>query len=135
MLKKERQMKVCTRCRIAKPLNDFPPNKRHTDGKASICRTCHVNYGRTVKGKIGKRNCSRKTYIKNKCELDNIKLRSRCTFCGYNYDCRLLVFHHVMGEKKYDLSQILKYSDDVINDELSKCIVICRSCHKLQHDE
>lgn len=33
-------MKVCTKCKILKPLNGFPPDKKHKDGRASGCRVC-----------------------------------------------------------------------------------------------
>lgn len=36
--------KRCTRCALDKPLSDFSPDRRATDGVVSICRVCHAAY-------------------------------------------------------------------------------------------
>lgn len=33
--------KACTQCSIVKPLDDFPPNRFHSDGRQSYCRECN----------------------------------------------------------------------------------------------
>ena len=32
--------KVCTKCREERPLDKFPPNKHHKDGRGSWCKKC-----------------------------------------------------------------------------------------------
>lgn len=32
--------KICTNCKDLKPINEFPPDKKHSDGHASWCRVC-----------------------------------------------------------------------------------------------
>jgi hypothetical protein len=34
-------MKQCTKCKVEKSLDSFPPNKRTKDQKCSWCRSCH----------------------------------------------------------------------------------------------
>lgn len=43
--------------------------------------------------------------------------------------------HHVdPGTKKRDVSRMYSYSLDSLEDELEKCVVLCRSCHKYRGD-
>lgn len=46
----------------------------------------------------------------------------------------LLDHHHVDPEtKKYQVSDMCNYSLDALEDELEKCVVLCRACHAKRH--
>ncbi len=34
------ETKICTKCKATKTLDEFPPDKKHRDGRASWCRVC-----------------------------------------------------------------------------------------------
>jgi hypothetical protein len=40
MTAKERGAKVCPRCKVDKPLADFPCDKSKASGRATLCRVC-----------------------------------------------------------------------------------------------
>ena len=62
-----------------------------------------------------------------------------CTSCGYKYDgtnAAAFDFHHInSNEKEYSPAQILKYSEEKIQNELNKCILVCANCHRLIHSK
>ncbi len=35
------ETKVCRHCEVSKPVTEFPPNRRCSDGLSSWCRECH----------------------------------------------------------------------------------------------
>src|SRR5699024_10612270 len=46
-------MKLCTRCKIEKPLDDFHNCKRNKSGKMSQCKDCRNAYNRKKAKEIG----------------------------------------------------------------------------------
>lgn len=63
--------------------------------------------------------------------LHNLKING-CALCGYNKYDGALDFHHVNPEdKKFSISQRgWSRSNDVIAEELNKCILFCSNCHR-----
>ena len=45
--------KKCTKCGIVKPLEQFGPDKRATDGTKPACRACYALYQRGVRCRPG----------------------------------------------------------------------------------
>lgn len=41
--------KLCLRCKIVKPVDQFSPNRSVKSGLASWCRSCHREYGRALR--------------------------------------------------------------------------------------
>lgn len=37
-------MKTCSKCGIAKPLEDFHKNRRQSDGRQTWCKACHKEH-------------------------------------------------------------------------------------------
>jgi len=63
--------------------------------------------------------------------IDNYKLKKGCAECGYNELPECLDFDHVdRTQKKFKLSRGFKYSWKAIEEELSKCVVLCAMCHR-----
>lgn len=63
-----------------------------------------------------------------------------CEKCGYNECNSSLDFHHLdVEEKDFMLGDIsIKYENiqdltEKILEELNKCVVLCKNCHKLEH--
>lgn len=56
---------------------------------------------------------------------------NKCSICGYNKNTNALVFHHVEPKDKlYTIAQLIKFGrEDLIIEEIKKCILICWNCH------
>lgn len=64
---------------------------------------------------------------------------SYCSVCGYNRCKRALELHHVDASlKRFEISdaiyQKVKVTQEEIELELKKCILICSNCHRELHD-
>jgi hypothetical protein len=60
-----------------------------------------------------------------------------CGRCGFA-DFRALEFHHRQrGEKDSNVSDMVRgaMSLENIRQEISKCIVLCANCHRIEHYE
>jgi len=82
-------------------------------------------------------------YYKNHCGqqqemrqiiMHNLKING-CAICGYDKCDAALIFHHANpDDKKFDMAQrILQRSNNIIIDELNKCILLCCICHRELH--
>lgn len=101
-----------------------------------LCANCHnKEHHDSVKGNDRSR--------KRKQLCLDYKNASGCSMCGYNECNRSLDFHHVDRNKKlFTINLIIcaikpGISKGIISphvkDELDKCIVVCRNCHKSIH--
>ena len=58
--------------------------------------------------------------------------RTSCLFCESKDN---LQFHHINpNEKKFDVTQNLKYSQETILKEINKCWCLCKKCHIKLHN-
>ena len=58
-----------------------------------------------------------------------------CAICGYDKCSASLSFHHVNSEdKKFNINiNQLRYAEERIINELTKCILLCANCHREIH--
>lgn len=97
-----------------------------------LCGNCHS------KLHFGEENDSK--YKNNKKIYLEYKGLNGCEKCGHNECNSSLDFHHLdKTEKDFMLGEIsITYNniDDLttkLSNELNKCIVLCKNCHKLEH--
>lgn len=58
----------------------------------------------------------------------------KCQMCGFDSCLAALTFHHVSGKKEGDPCRFIgSYSDERIEKELAKCVLLCRNCHSIVH--
>ena len=78
---------------------------------------------------------NRKNNIKQKSRvrafLDNIK-SDGCILCGYRKCFSALEFHHIAGDKEFQISHAKK-SLKKVKLEIGKCICVCANCHREIH--
>ena len=72
--------------------------------------------------------------IKRQESWKSFKSTLKCKLCEENSPC-CLDFHHLdPNEKDVALSQVAnRWSDKRLEQELSKCIVLCSNCHRKIH--
>jgi hypothetical protein len=62
-------------------------------------------------------------------------LGGQCQICGEQI-FQVLEFHHVYGEKEHNINDLFirgsRWSE--IEKEIKKCILLCRNCHKIEHN-
>lgn len=93
----------------------------------------------------GKKNSS--VYCK-KCTTDQVVERTKrlkqemvdykggcCEICGYDKYIGALDFHHINpNEKDFTIAKVRQYKfDEVIKEELDKCMLVCSNCHRKIH--
>lgn len=117
------ETKICTKCGRELPLDQFNWRDKTKGTRRADCKECHAGY-------------MRKTYLKKREEIFQLKLQIKCQKCGYNRCPDALEFHHTNPEEKdYTVSQALRLhkSEKEIQNEINKCVVLCSNCHKEFH--
>lgn len=66
--------------------------------------------------------------------LQILRTNNGCEDCG-THEGRLHHHHLNPSTKRYNVSEMYSHSLDALEDELEKCVVLCRSCHKKRHEE
>lgn len=133
--------KICSKCRIEKPVTEFSPRK---DGKGgghqSWCKLCnksryHSNqeYRESVLTRSNLRN--QKTRIDLREKINGIKQGSSCNDCGGTFPPYVMDFHHVDSDKEFTVARAANvgYSWSRIQREISKCVLLCSNCHRIRH--
>ena len=129
-------MITCTKCGIAKEETLFYNRSDTKTKKTEQCKLCmtiqakqwrrdHPNYQRDYCNK--RRN-------KHKLEILN-RFNNKCAHCGLVDNHVVYDLHHLNPtEKEYNLAQILDHSLNKIENELTKCILLCSNCHRKEHE-
>ena len=116
-------MKHCNRWNRDLPENKFGKNG---NGTHSICKECQCE-----RIKQGQRET--RDYIQS--------LKHQCSKCGYDKCVEALEFHHINSQDKDSaLSRYIKrvFSPalkELIDKEVSKCVVLCANCHREEHSK
>jgi len=86
---------------------------------------------RTGKGNIKEQQ--KRRYKRGREFILNFKKDKCCVRCGYNEFTEILCFHHIRGEKKFEINNAMLRSPNSIQPEIDKCILLCPNCHNLIH--
>lgn len=59
-----------------------------------------------------------------------------CAHCGGSFPPAVYDFHHTNPEEKeVNISKIMSHSWESIVVELSKCVLLCSNCHRIEHNK
>lgn len=129
-------MKQCNRCGEWKDDEEFPWRNRLFGRRFNTCYACKRKYDNAWYADHQEEQRQR---IKDR-RAEKVEQAQRfiyeylsyrvCADCG-EYDFTVLTFDHVRGRKKKDISRMMANGDSIeaIQDELSKCEVVCFNCH------
>lgn len=113
--------KICSKCGLEKPITEFHKNGFNSKGEQKYrgyCKTC-ANKLETAR------------YHKKKAFIDAQKIC--CEKCG---DSRtyILDYHHRNPEdKEFTIGRLKKGAEQVLQNEINKCVVLCANCHREFH--
>ena len=126
--------KICTKCHQEKDINEFGwerPGHRH-----AACKRCRAEYQAQYYENHKEKELAYKwdRQVRKREESRSYVFAylstHPCEHCGER-DPFVLTFHHVRGEKKSNVSQMVNqgYSLKLIQEEIDKCIILCANCH------
>lgn len=135
-----KSMKICSKCKTEKELDEFSSNKKKKDGKSSWCKVCvreksDKHYTQNVEEILLKQKThNRKNTIKAQEILDLLKEDKYCKKCGYSKYKFVLDFHHIDPKQKdFAISTGGRRNISVLKAEIEKCVVLCSNCHRVFH--
>ena len=66
--------------------------------------------------------------------VQDYKSAHGCYECGYNKHPVALQFHHRYGDKKTNVSDLIRsdYGMVTIWKEIKKCVILCANCHSVE---
>lgn len=126
-------MKICSKCKESKPLEDFYRQSRQKDGYQRQCKTCaNIMSAASEKKKADKYKVIRKK-AKDKLREAMWKYKEErgCQHCPEK-DPICLELHHPDPTQK-DLEPSSAHSLKLFHEEADKCIVLCSNCHRKEH--
>ena len=127
---------ICCKCKIDLELHKFSWKNKENKKYQNMCKECHKKYiknhykqhkneyiQRAKRDKIKEAN-------KNDEQLNRLK-SCGCKLCG---DMRVPVldFHHLDPNNKEE-SICRMTSRKKIEEEVKKCVVLCKNCHAMEH--
>ena len=125
--------KICSKCGLEKPINEFVKNKTKKDGYTSYCKECHRKTCRAyyLNNKQVIRKHAKIYQNKMKDFVNHFK-KGGCILCGEK-DLACLDLHHLRDKKFTISSKITDLSKDTLKEEIDKCVVLCANCHRKLH--
>ena len=134
-------MKVCNRCKEAKPFSEFHKNKTKEDGMQPRCKLCvkasDAAYYIKHKQKIQPARAVYQRAVRRGVagKIQQFKLASRCAVCGES-EPACLDFHHLdPATKDFTIGEASSHgaSWNKVKIEIAKCLVLCANCHRKVH--
>ena len=115
------ETKICSKCKIEQPLENYHKNGFNKNGEQKYrgyCKTC-------ANALEIQRYYKKKEYIDNQ--------RTQCVKCGESRP-HVLDFHHIDKDTKdFTVGRLKKGSLSIIQKEINKCICLCANCHRDFH--
>jgi hypothetical protein len=123
--------KVCSACRLWKPVESFNRRSAAKDGRQWNCRACNAAYHQRHKKHINKmvRVRNKRVWAANFKRLHAYLLEHPCVDCG-EQDPVVLEFDHLRDKERAIGSLLRGWRWETIVDEIAKCEVVCANCHR-----
>jgi hypothetical protein len=131
------ETKVCTTCKIEKPIEQFLWKNKEKGIRHYPCSECYKEIRKKSyeKNKEYYLNKNRKRKETNNDWYNEFKKGKKCHFCDESEPV-CLDFHHLDGTtKEYNIGSMgySTYSIDTIMKEVEKCVILCSNCHRKVH--
>jgi hypothetical protein len=112
--------------------------RRSESGKASIARYEAAKGAKRKERYLGTEKGKRTAALqrdRRRQRVRKITLEAKqkpCQDCHMKFDPICMDFHHVSGEKDFNIGWG-RYGPKRVSAEIAKCIVLCANCHRLRH--
>lgn len=139
-------MKICTKCKVTKPLEEFHKLKISKDGLHTYCKECknsiNKKYYKSLSIKTKKERISHKEAVNKRSKETKARNREkireylggRCYVCGFESFKEALEVHHLDASKKDKyFANMAGWSWKRIEAELKGTVLLCSNCHKGLH--
>lgn len=132
--KEYREYLTCKECNKDLPVSQFRQRGISSTGLKkfdSRCIECLEIYAKTNWASFRNyKNVDRKTVLMQ-------EVKQKCVRCGYDTCKAALDFHHIDNTTKlFDVSDgvgMKSVTDEVLLEEIEKCVVLCSNCHREYH--
>ena len=131
--------RVCSRCRVAMALSEFPVKNAAKGWYGSYCRPCCRDYGRehyrknvaTYVARAGAHAAIERS--RNRLFVADYLLTHPCIACGESDPIVLEFDHRESGAKNDEVSRLVRTSGlGAVQAEIEKCDVRCGNCHRIR---
>lgn len=131
------ETKICTKCGIEKPIEEFSFRNKAANRRQSQCKECqrkremelyYLRY-KDKNSELYRQN--RRKYRSEMRKLIQEAKSCGCAICGEKEQC-CLDFHH-LRDKEFVVSAGVDVSKERLFDEIDKCVVLCANCHRKLH--
>lgn len=123
--------KICSTCRLWKPLESFNRRSSAPDGRQWRCRACSAEYYRRNRTRIKRmvQDRNKRVWQDNVGHLAAYLADHPRVDCGES-DPRVVEFDH-LRDKRRSIAELLRgWRWETLLDEISKCEVVCANCHR-----
>lgn len=127
--------KVCSTCKVDKPLTEFYRAKSKPGGHAYNCKACSDGANKKTRDKHTKRYLGYRNDYKLKLTemVNEYKSARGCACCGENSHPHVLDLHHLDPSEKEGSPSLLRTSWERWLTEAQKCVILCANCHRKVH--
>jgi len=142
------------------PLTEFYKDKNRSDGLQYYCKECCSIMGKSYRernvdmlrrrsrdyNQKHKEQSAKRVALWRKRHMTEIRLKQKqilhglkingCAICGYDECDAALEFHHTVPEDKkfYLTARSIEHSENLVAEEINKCILLCANCHREIHN-
>src|SRR5882757_8941368 len=133
--------KICGKCKLEKPLDEFHRRSDAVDGRQRMCKACNSDWvrGRYANNKeshyASVRRSRRARILYLRAMVRKIKEDRGCLDCGYRaHHCALDFDHRDRALKTMNVAFMLQkgLAEKTILSEIAKCDVRCANCHRIR---
>lgn len=131
------ESKVCSICDTEKSISDFSIKIKDRHLYSSECKDCHKIYRQSYYQKNKHSEINRIKERKNEIKehVRALKLDMFCNRCGENHPAVLQFHHKDSSEKDFGIAEAVAKGLSIkkIEEEMTKCEVLCANCHFKAH--
>jgi len=129
-------MKVCSKCSIEKPRTEFYKSSRMKDGLQSSCKSCNDKFTKASRAAKPEKYRERRKELRGEYREQFLdwKRQQSCLLCRED-EISCLDLHHLDPNTKEVAVSIASsvWTWSTLQEEIKKCVVLCRNCHAKVH--